>query len=81
MADYLQNLINPKYTSSAIKVALFVGTLLFVLNHGQAFLAGDMDKQRWISGLLSYLVPYSVNVHGQWSNSRANFKLRDKMKV
>ena len=70
IADYLQNLINPKYSSSAVKVALFVGTVLFLLNHGHALMDGNMNKQRWISGFLSYLVPYSVNIHGQWSNGK-----------
>ncbi len=36
--DYLQSLINPKYSQSALKVALFVGTMLFIINHGDALI-------------------------------------------
>jgi hypothetical protein len=69
ISDYLQNLANPQYRQSAVKVALLVGTVLFLLNHGNALLQGTMNQQRWISGLLTYFVPYCVNVHGQWSKS------------
>ena len=74
ITNYLQNLTNPKYSQTAIKVALFVGTVLFLLNHGHALIDGEMNKQRWISGILSYLVPYSVNIHGQWSHSKLRIK-------
>ena len=74
ITDYLQNLANPKYSQSAVKVALLVGTILFTLNHGYALWEGKMTKQRWISGFLTYLIPYSVNIHGQWS--QANNRLR-----
>ncbi|AFZ54888.1 nitrate/nitrite transporter NrtS [Cyanobacterium aponinum AL20118] len=68
--DYLQSLFNPKYCQSALKVALFVGTMLFTINHGSALIQGEMTQQRWISGMLTYLIPYSVNIHGRWSSSR-----------
>ena len=51
--------------STAFKVALIVGTILFVINHGSTLIKGKMTKQRWISGILTYLVPYAVNIHGQ----------------
>jgi hypothetical protein len=64
-------LFNPRFAPTALKVALFVGTVLFVINHGKAFLNGQMNKDRWISAGLSYCVPYLVNIHGQVvSNAR-----------
>ncbi|WP_330204266.1 nitrate/nitrite transporter NrtS [Cyanobacterium sp. Dongsha4] len=70
LRDYLQSLLNPKYSQSALKVALFVGTMLFIINHGSALIQGKMTQQRWISGVLTYFIPYSVNIHGQWSSNR-----------
>ena len=40
------------------------------INHGSALLQGNMKRQRWISAALTYLVPYTVNVHGQYSYRR-----------
>ena len=52
-----------------MRVALLVGTLLFTINHGSAVLKGEMSTQRWVSGLLTYSVPFMVSIHGQ-SRSR-----------
>lgn len=49
----------------ALRVALLVGTLLFVINHGPALVSGSMTLNRWVSAGLSYLVPFVVNLHGQ----------------
>ncbi len=62
---FARHLINPDYAITALRVALVVGTLLFVINHGAALLHGEMSPTRWISGLLTYCVPYMVNIHGQ----------------
>jgi hypothetical protein len=66
-------LFNSWFAPTALKVALFVGTFLFVINHGTALLKGQMNQQRWVSAALSYCVPYLVNIHGQFvSRSRKN---------
>ncbi|MBH8576286.1 nitrate/nitrite transporter NrtS [Nostocaceae cyanobacterium CENA369] len=51
---------------TAFKVALFIGSLLFTINHGWALLTGHMTSERWISGGLTYIVPYMVSIHGQY---------------
>lgn len=51
---------------TAIKVALVVGSILFVINHGSAVVQGKMTRDRAISALLTYFVPYTVNIHGQF---------------
>jgi hypothetical protein len=51
---------------TALKVALVVGSALFVINHGAAFVKGQMNRDRWICASLTYLVPYIVNIHGQY---------------
>jgi len=63
--DYCLRLIDKQMMPTAIRVALVVGSLLFIINHGSAFLSGNMNRDRWLSAGLSYLVPYGVNIHGQ----------------
>ncbi|WP_066377361.1 MULTISPECIES: nitrate/nitrite transporter NrtS [unclassified Anabaena] len=63
---YFASLIEPKFVPTALKVAGVVGSILFVINHGSALLQGNMGRDRWISAGLTYLVPYFVNIHGQY---------------
>jgi hypothetical protein len=65
---FMRALGQRQYYTTAWRVALVVGSLLLILNHGSAIMQGKMNRARWISALLTYLVPYSVNVHGQYSN-------------
>ncbi|MEO0946791.1 MAG: nitrate/nitrite transporter NrtS [Cyanobacteria bacterium J06641_5] len=66
MLGYFAALRNRHLATSAIRVALVVGTILFALNHGSAAIQGKMTRDRWFSALLTYLVPYSVSIHGQY---------------
>lgn len=50
---------------TALRVAAVVGSILFVINHGTALLQGEMNRDRWLSAGLTYLVPYIVSIHGQ----------------
>lgn len=63
---YGASLVNPKFVPMGLKVALVVGSILFAINHGHAWLKGQMSRDRWISAVLTYCVPYLVNVHGQY---------------
>ncbi len=63
---YAAALADRRLAPSAVRVALIVGTILFAINHGSALASGKMNRTRAISGLLTYLVPYCVNVHGQY---------------
>ncbi len=68
---YFISLFNPQLAPTALKVALFIGTILLIINHGYALFRGQMTSDRWISVLLTYCMPYLVNIHGQYiSNSR-----------
>lgn len=69
LKEYGFALINPKLAITAMKVAIVVGSILFAINHGNAVIKGKMTRGRWISGLLTYIVPYMVNVHGQFISS------------
>jgi AhpD family alkylhydroperoxidase len=60
---------------TALRVALTVGTLLLLVNHGRAIATGAMTRDRWVAALLTYCVPYCVNIHGQ-AASRARSRQR-----
>lgn len=66
LRGYLAALIDPTYRTHALKVAAIVGSILFAINHGAALTQNKMTRERWISGLLTYCVPYMVSVHGQY---------------
>jgi hypothetical protein len=55
----------PSSRLTAIRVSLVVGSILFVLNHGSAVLERRMTLDRWLAGIATYLVPYTVSIHGQ----------------
>lgn len=52
---------------TALKVSLVVGSLLFAINHGSSLMSRNMSRDRWISGGLTFVVPYLVSIHGQCS--------------
>jgi hypothetical protein len=64
---YLRCLFNPKFVPTALRVAVIVGSLLFLINHGAALLRGEMNRERWTAVGLSYVMPYLVNIHGQYA--------------
>lgn len=76
--EYLQALGDRPTMSVAIRVALIIGTLLFCINHGNATLRGEMSRSRWVSALLTYLVPYCVSVHGQ-ASSRLKLAQKERL--
>ena len=63
---FFKALFDKKLSKMAIRVALVVGSILFTINHGKAVMEGKMTRDRWLSGLLTYCVPYMVNIHGQY---------------
>lgn len=78
--EYFQALGDRPTMSTAIRVALIIGTLLFCINHGNAALQGEMTRSRWISALLTYVVPYCVSVHGQ-ASSRIRSARKERLEL
>lgn len=75
MKEFAKALFDSKLAPTALKVSLIVGSILFTINHGAALAKGKMTRSRWLSGLITYVVPYSVNIHGQYiSRSRSSIK-------
>jgi len=70
LKEYLSSLFNQEFIPTGLKTALFVGSLLFLINHGAAFFRGEMNFERWTSVCITYLMPYLVNVHGQQAYRR-----------
>ncbi|EDX77521.1 hypothetical protein MC7420_2845 [Coleofasciculus chthonoplastes PCC 7420] len=56
LKDYCAALVDENLMPTALKVAAMVGSILFLINHGSAVVQGKMTRDRWISGLLTYLV-------------------------
>lgn len=54
----------PDIVRRSVKVGLFVGTLLALINHGERLLSFDLDSTASLKIALTYLVPYSVST---WS--------------
>ncbi|GAC1394352.1 MAG: hypothetical protein NVS4B11_11100 [Ktedonobacteraceae bacterium] len=54
----------------SIKTALVVGTILGLINHGQALFSGKFTLDQLIPTLVTYLVPFSVAMYGQVQGKR-----------
>jgi hypothetical protein len=67
---YISSLFDREFIPTGLKTALFVGSALFLINHGSALFRGEMNRERWISGGITYLMPYLVNVYGQYASRR-----------
>ncbi|MDJ0899209.1 MAG: nitrate/nitrite transporter NrtS [Xenococcus sp. MO_188.B8] len=62
LKEYSFALINPKLASTAIRVAIVVGSILFTINHGHALIKRKMTRDRWLSGLLTLYGKHSWSV-------------------
>ncbi|HEY1349050.1 MAG TPA: nitrate/nitrite transporter NrtS [Ktedonobacteraceae bacterium] len=59
----------------SLKTALVIGTLLGVINHGQALVSGHFTWGELAPLLITYLVPFSVTTYGQVQGKRQRDKL------
>jgi hypothetical protein len=74
---YLESLVDPEFIPTGVKTALVVGSLLFMINHGLALSRQEMTAERWTSVAMTYLMPYFVNVYGQFSY-RSKSKMQNR---
>ncbi len=58
------------------RMALVVGTLLAVINHGQAIVTGHFTSDRLFPMLLTYCVPFSVAMYSQIQGKRQRDRLQ-----
>ena len=62
-AGFLALALRPEVILTACKVALLVGTILALINHGPALLDGQSSPARLLQIALTYLVPYCVSTY------------------
>jgi hypothetical protein len=60
MSTWLATALEAPVRKRALKVALIVGSILAVINHGDVVLAGTATATVWIKVVLTFVVPYCV---------------------
>ena len=60
---YCDIMTSPSVVKRAIKVAFIVGTLLNLINQGEAIISLNLENLHIAKFLLTYLVPYSVTTY------------------
>jgi len=55
--------LKPSVMLSALKVALVVGTMLALINHGGSIIRFEFEAKQLIPIVLTYLVPYAVSTY------------------
>ena len=68
MSDFLQLAFLPSIRRRAVRVALVVGSIFFLINYGDKLIAGTLTFAEVIKAMISYCVPYCV---ATWSSGMA----------
>lgn len=63
MHDWLKIALQKTVYMRAIRVALVVGTILALINHGDTLLQGSLSAKALFQIALTYLVPYGVSTY------------------
>lgn len=50
-----------RHAGATIRIALIVGTVLFVINHLDVVAAGEATARTWVKAAVTYLVPWVVS--------------------
>lgn len=59
----------------ALKLAFVVGTILALINHGEAIFTGHLTFDQLIPMLITYCVPFSVSMYSQVQGKRERDRL------
>jgi hypothetical protein len=59
----------------SIKMALIVGTILALINHGQAMFTGHFTFDQLVPLLITYCVPFTVAMYSQVQGKRERDRL------
>ncbi len=65
----------------SLKTALLVGSVLGVINHGPALLAGHFTMDQLAPLFITYLVPFSVATYGQIQGKRQRDRVHRRQAV
>ena len=71
MRKALQICLRREHLRQTIKIALVVGTILFLINQADVVLRGDATAVTWLKVGLSYCVPFIVSNLGLLAGKRA----------
>jgi hypothetical protein len=52
--------VYPPYLKKTVRIALIVGSVLFLINHLDEVVRGQATLAVWIKGAFTYLVPFCV---------------------
>ena len=63
MSSWFQVAREQTVVRRAVRISLIVGTLLVLINHGDALIRGEFGLVRISKMLLTYLVPYCVSTY------------------
>ncbi len=63
MSHFFRLATSRPVVKSAIKVALVVGTVVALINHGSELLSLSLAREQLFQILLTYLVPYCVSTY------------------
>lgn len=74
---FLTLALRPDVVKGALKTALLVGSVLIVINHGDALMAGDLNPGRLVKMLLTFLVPYCVSTYASVTALKSVLERRD----
>ncbi|AUL97658.1 nitrate/nitrite transporter NrtS [Vibrio vulnificus] len=69
--DFISTAKTPSILKRSIKVAAIVGTVLMMINHGDALFAGQVESERVLKILLTYMVPFCVSTQASVSATLA----------
>ena len=61
VSSWLRVAVRPDIVRRSLKVAVLVGTILALINHGDRMLSGSLDGEAALKIVLTYLVPYCVS--------------------
>jgi len=59
----LDLVFSKEVVTTAVKLALIVGTILGLINHGPDIINNTLTSEQIIQILITYLVPYSVSTY------------------
>lgn len=77
LTEWLRLAAHPATVRRALITALIVGTVLIVINHGPAILAGQLTHQRIAQMCLTVFVPYTVSTVSSVSTRKELAKKKD----
>ncbi len=71
-ATFLALALSGPVLKRALKIAVIVGTLLALINHGERIITGSLTPENLLQIFLTYLVPYSVSTYSSVRSIQAH---------